>query len=170
MKIQIAGLVVLVGLILQGCGKTDIEKMEEKATGGRKDLRALIEPLATTELKIWAKVHMKDPDSVQFTALEYHDVYYKKGTTDGRDAPSHFALCGLMNAKNSYGGYTGYRRFISAGRFDWKAKEVKTEYFYLDDDEADYKKASFNKMEKMFCATRDADQEEADLAELRKQR
>ena len=45
---------------------------------------------------------MKDPDSVKFKDVEY------KNYNDGK------IVCGQVNAKNSYGGYTGFKRFIAS--------------------------------------------------------
>lgn len=45
---------------------------------------------------------MKDPQSVQFRKL--------RGV---KDAKEHEGLCGEMNAKNSYGGYTGFKSFYA---------------------------------------------------------
>ena len=49
---------------------------------------------------------MKDPDSVQFRNVQ--TVVYN--TEVGRSA----YVCGEFNAKNSYGGYVGYRRFFKS--------------------------------------------------------
>ena len=40
--------------------------------------------------------HLKDPDSAQFR--------------------NQYGLCGEVNAKNAYGGYTGYMRFMAASK------------------------------------------------------
>jgi hypothetical protein len=46
-----------------------------------------------------AVYELKDPDSAQFRNMDVRDT--------GKD----FAVCGEINAKNSYGGYVGYRQF-----------------------------------------------------------
>lgn len=48
---------------------------------------------------------MKDPDAVQFK-----DVYANYTEQYG------VAACGLVNSKNSYGAYTGFKRFVSSGK------------------------------------------------------
>ncbi len=48
---------------------------------------------------------LKDPDSAQFK-----DVRANYTEEFG------VAACGLVNAKNEIGGYTGFRRFVSSGR------------------------------------------------------
>ena len=49
---------------------------------------------------------LKDPDSARFGKL-YLNKY--------ADTNASWALCGYVNAKNSLGGYTGDKRFISLG-------------------------------------------------------
>jgi hypothetical protein len=48
---------------------------------------------------------LKDPGSVQYKAL----FVSKRDTPTGHE----LSLCGQMNAKNSYGGYEGFRSFIA---------------------------------------------------------
>jgi len=50
-----------------------------------------------------AKARLRDPDSAKFRSLAAY-------------APS--VVCGEVNAKNGYGGYAGFERFISAGTPD----------------------------------------------------
>ncbi|MBX3490866.1 hypothetical protein [Parvibaculum sp.] len=47
---------------------------------------------------------LRDPASAQFSSVR---VSYTSG------AP---VVCGLVNAKNAFGGYTGNRRFVGAGK------------------------------------------------------
>ena len=51
------------------------------------------------------KTKLKDPDSAKFKG-----VYFFRGE-DG--VPM---TCGAVNSKNSFGGYGGFQRFVSAGR------------------------------------------------------
>lgn len=48
-----------------------------------------------------AKKNLKDPDSAKFQNLRIAD--YEGGKV----------VCGELNAKNSYGGYVGFKRFVS---------------------------------------------------------
>lgn len=48
---------------------------------------------------------LKDPDSAKFRNL----AVYQPATGQG------VALCGEVNAKNAYGAYVGFRKFVSAG-------------------------------------------------------
>ncbi|WP_417526355.1 hypothetical protein [Marinomonas shanghaiensis] len=62
------------------------------------------------------KLKLKDPSSAMFK-----DVYFNSGR-DGIPV-----TCGSVNSKNSFGGYTGYQRFISAGRVDLTFLESEVE-------------------------------------------
>lgn len=48
---------------------------------------------------------LKDPDSAEFRNVRFHQ---------GKDGVP--MTCGEVNSKNSFGGYGGFQRFISAGR------------------------------------------------------
>ena len=57
------------------------------------------------------KAKLKDPESAQFRNQQFfasHITY-----ADGVRVPVAYTICGEINAKNSYGGYSGYRRFFS---------------------------------------------------------
>lgn len=56
--------------------------------------------------KAWVEAHLKDPSSVQ-----YRNV---RRVPDKNGYP-RVMICGEMNAKNSYGGYVGFRRFYWYG-------------------------------------------------------
>jgi len=56
------------------------------------------------------KATLKDPESAQFRNL------YTKSWT-GKASPDD-AVCGEVNAKNSYGGYTGFTRFYQVNPND----------------------------------------------------
>lgn len=49
---------------------------------------------------------LKDPNSAQFDG-----VYTRQGAGSAADTVETY-VCGRVNAKNSFGGYTGYKRFI----------------------------------------------------------
>ena len=48
---------------------------------------------------------MKDPGSVQLRNVRGYD----------KDDPNHALICGEINAKNSFGGYTGFQQFTYVG-------------------------------------------------------
>lgn len=73
-----------------------------------------------------AKAKLKDPSSAQF-----RNVYFHIGA-DGIPM-----TCGEVNSKNSFGGYGGYQKFVSAG---------KSELTFLEEQVAD-----FNTVWNSFC-------------------
>lgn len=76
--------------------------------------------------KAAVKAKLKDPSSAQF-----RNVYFHRGA-DGIPM-----TCGEVNSKNSFGGYSGYQRFVSAG---------KPELTFLQEQVAD-----FNTVWKRLC-------------------
>lgn len=67
-----------------------------------------------------AKSKLKDPSSAQF-----RNVYFHQGA---KGVPM---TCGEVNSKNSFGGYGGYQKFVSAG---------KPELTFLQEQVADFSK------------------------------
>lgn len=55
------------------------------------------------------KSRLKDPSSAKF-----RNLYFIRASVGG--APT---VCGEVNAKNSFGGMTGYKRFLSAGTIEF---------------------------------------------------
>ena len=72
------------------------------------------------------RTKLKDGDSAKFK-----NVYFHKGA---KGIPM---TCGNVNSKNSFGGYSGYQRFISAGR---------PELTYLEEQVSD-----FDRIWNLFC-------------------
>jgi hypothetical protein len=64
------------------------------------------------------KQKLKDPSSAQF-----RHVYFHRGADD---VPM---TCGEVNSKNTYGGYGGFQRFVSAG---------KAELTFLEEQVSDF--------------------------------
>ena len=62
---------------------------------------------------------LKDPDSAKFGGIKER-ISVKNGM--------HVA-CGTVNAKNGFGGYGGFKRFISAGNQETTLIEGKTALF-----------------------------------------
>jgi len=50
---------------------------------------------------------LKDPQSAQF-----RNTFFNYATLEGKRIP---VSCGQVNARNSFGGYTGFKRYVSAG-------------------------------------------------------
>ncbi|MEB0092879.1 hypothetical protein QN391_07325 [Pseudomonas sp. CCI1.2] len=76
------------------------------------------------------KATLKDPESAQFRNL------YTKSFTGNPPRPNLAALvsvCGEVNAKNSYGGYTGFTRFYQVAPGDapvkWGAEDWENSSF-----------------------------------------
>ena len=57
---------------------------------------------------------LREPDSAQFRAVSTHIAPSKKG----------LMVCGEVNAKNGFGGYTGYMRFVAAGNLAFVESET----------------------------------------------
>lgn len=66
------------------------------------------------------KLKLKDSSSAQFRNIYFH-----------RGADNIPMTCGEVNSKNSYGGYNGYQKFISAGNSDLTFLEEQVKDFYI---------------------------------------
>lgn len=78
-------------LFISGCGKSKIEKAAEAEKAAE-----------VTKVSSWQSKTadtFKDPSSVQFRKVTLN--------------PTKTALCGEVNAKNSFGAYTGFRPFVT---------------------------------------------------------
>jgi hypothetical protein len=105
--------------------KHDREMAEKAAEKAKKyaDMKANSEVwIARGEEAVAA--NLKDPSSAQF-----RNVFFHMAKIDGKDAP---ISCGEVNSKNSFGGYNGYQRYISAGT---------PELSYLEEEVADFSRA-----------------------------
>ena len=102
--------------------KPNISAQQEDKIGGQNDTSTESEPvLSATEKKLqqekWfgsetiiaakraVKNELKDPDSAQF-----------KDVRANYTEEFNVVACGQVNAKNEFGGYTGFRRFVSSGQ------------------------------------------------------
>ena len=56
------------------------------------------------------KLKLKDPDSASFKNISA--PYKEHLTLNGGEDTFVWAVCGLVNAKNSYGGFTGFEAFM----------------------------------------------------------
>lgn len=79
-------LIAAVCMALAGCGKSQAQKAADEA--------AMQEIKTQRVVRGFVMKHLKDPDSAEFR--------------------NQSGLCGEVNAKNGFGGYTGYRRFMAA--------------------------------------------------------
>jgi hypothetical protein len=76
-----------------------------------------------------ARAKLKDQDSARFRNVRFHK---------GKDGVP--MTCGEVNSKNSFGGYGGFQKFISAGR---------AEFTFLSEQ---MDAAEFTKVWNQFCA------------------
>ena len=76
--------------------------------------------------EVLARGHLKDPDSAKFTSSSYRSFGEKNGY-----------VCGLVNAKNSYGGYVGNRNYYAYITLDDSNQVSPDSYAVIvaDDDE-----------------------------------
>lgn len=65
------------------------------------------EPPSKYEMEIYLEQALKDADSAKYR----NQVIYQDEKHQGM-----FFMCGEVNAKNSFGGYTGFKRFIVSNK------------------------------------------------------
>jgi len=63
-------------------------------------------------LKLDLRESLRDPDSAK-----YSDVVLYRDQIGGDDLAGHYSLCGYVNAKNGFGGYSGPQGFVSSAWF-----------------------------------------------------
>lgn len=94
---------------------TRVRAVEEQAERAREAAEEAAESSAnlhdTSKQAVWIAVtkdavrdRLKDPGSAEFRDVRFHA--YQGGTA---------VVCGQVNAKNEYGGYTGYQHFVGSG-------------------------------------------------------
>lgn len=98
----LTGLIIIGGaayLITKMLGGLPDQPPSAQQTAAQK--QRIEEMSAISAAKRLVKERLKDPDSAQFSTVVYR--------------PKTKTVCGYVNAKNSFGGYTGNRGFISNG-------------------------------------------------------
>lgn len=70
---------------------------------------------------------MKDPESAQFDSVTFHQ------TSEGEGEPYIGYVCGYVNAKNSFGAFTGKKAFIVKTKITNDGKSIATSDVVLDD-------------------------------------
>lgn len=70
---------------------------------------------------------MKDPESAQFDSVTFHQ------TSEGEGEPYIGYVCGYVNAKNSFGAYTGKKAFIVKTEITNDGKSIATSDVVMDD-------------------------------------
>lgn len=92
--------IVLVGLsavALAGCG--DGSSSSASSEPSESEMIARYQVMSKDKLK----ESLRDPGSAKFEGVGAHRV-----------ASGGFVFCGRMNAKNGFGGYTGFERFVAS--------------------------------------------------------
>jgi len=102
------GAAVTIAFVFIGCGS---EEGKEKISQEVKELAWMDKGKTAVRSKL------KDPNSAMFK-----EVFYSKSG----GVPM---TCGLVNSKNSFGGYGGYQRFVSAGKYDLTYLEEQVKDF-----------------------------------------
>ena len=96
---------------------------------------------------------LKDPSSVQFRNESFYQTTIEH--KDGK-VPSTVAVCGEINAKNSYGAYVGFRRYFSMGiatmTGDGLNPQYKDSFFsIIDNNDNPVTHAGFEKNYAEYC-------------------
>ena len=153
MKIILIGLIMMTGLLMSGCDKPKAteapkttEATEAKVNADKENAANLkIEKLVTEAMIDMLKVNLKDPDSVQLKDTAYYNpiVHFKKTGEIGR-APM-YVLCGEINAKNSFGGYVGFKPFIVHYTTNGGEFVADASFATVYDPESSYDKERFAK-------------------------
>jgi len=89
----------------------------------------IFNPTEAEAMESAMRYQMKDPDSSKFRNQRYFDLGDYNG--EGR----MIAVCGEVNGKNSYGGYTGYEDFYLRYNADSGTSEIFAVYDASDPDD-----------------------------------
>lgn len=101
----------LAALLLSGC-----DAVPSAAHDDRRPAAAIADPFAAARAAVVAS--LKDPDSARFGSFSHG-----KGS----------AVCGLVNARNAAGGYTGARAFV------YSPDGPAPDRLYIDEDAGDWR-------------------------------
>lgn len=98
---------IAVATVVTGCGKSqqEVEAEQAKAVAAKLAAEKAAFDARAKPYIAHLKEHLKDPDSAQLKNLSF-----------ASSAEFGDALCGEVNAKNSYGGYVGFSSFAVADR------------------------------------------------------
>jgi len=116
---KVLAVTVLGVLVVAGCSESDADKQNreiqkaEKAEADRQQAWIFKGQDAV-------KAKLKDPESAQFK-----DTFFNKGSSN---VP---VSCGWVNSKNGFGGFTGYQRYVSAGKAELTFLEEQVTDFQI---------------------------------------
>jgi hypothetical protein len=102
---------------------------------------------ATDVLTRQVKNQSRDPVSVQFRDV----MLFHQNLDSGNGIPlpgGGYSLCGEFNAKNAFGAYVGYTRFVSTTMLWSDTGEIAegTSYVKFDDSDSQYAHSNFIKL------------------------
>src|SRR5882672_5427225 len=75
------------------------------ATGGGKPMKLTPAKYNPTIVQMAVKANLRDPDSAQFGDMTAYDDRKLNGA-------AVVVVCGSVNAKNGFGGYSGFKNFL----------------------------------------------------------
>ena len=128
MIIRSIGAALCAFLLLSSCGGSGGSGQVESAPKTPTYEKVKISNATLVEIRNAVRQGLKDPTSAkfgQYKSLAYTEVADKILYSDvysQKVGQSVTAVCGKINAKNSYGGYTGMKLFLAEKRdnSDWK--------------------------------------------------
>ena len=112
-------------LMVSACGGPGGVEQVSSAPQKPKYQKIKISNAMLSEVRGAVRKNLKDPSSAKFGA--YRSLTYTEVETNGNfykiAGQKVIAVCGKINAKNSYGGYTGESLFLAEKRDDenWRA-------------------------------------------------
>ncbi len=106
-----------------------VAKAGEKQKADKLRQEREVQEAATRFLVAKVKAELKDPESAQIRSLQYFARY--RVFKDGLRVPVEHKICGEINAKNSFGGYVGYRRFLASGIYHFSSGSFPDDSLYV---------------------------------------
>lgn len=88
---------------IQEANRQEVLRVMKALQAGSQGQKSPGDAIFIAKAKATASAQMKDPESAKFRSLIVHH------------ASQISYVCGEINAKNSFGGYVGYRRFLTDG-------------------------------------------------------
>lgn len=120
---------IFLASVLAACSSSSDPRLTPK-----QEIKVREDVRATETIKMRVINHFKDPESVQIRGVQL----YRQVPADGTGAEVlSYTLCGEANAKNSFGGYVGYRRFFYTALTDSNGRiREDNNWFELEPDDA----------------------------------
>lgn len=114
--------IALTALMLAGCAAT-VPTHEQQANAYYGEL--VKQEHAQEVAKAYFETRLKDPDTAQYRFDDLHSGWIKDAPISGGKFHFGFILPVKVNAKNSYGGYTGYKPYSLLFRDDKLVKVLQ---------------------------------------------